>query len=132
MKLLTLILSLMIVTPAFSYLLEPPVQGSLCTTSHADFDGFRYAENIPHCKRNVSTRRKKAICKRDGVLNRKDYTVDHIVPLSVGGDNSNDNLWCQHQSINVTKLEYTTYVQLRDGKLVQREALEILRDAKFR
>ncbi len=112
-------------------LVVPPTTGHLCTETDPDFDEFRYEEMIPHCRRNVTTERKVDICLRDGVEDRTNYTVDHIIPLSIGGSNDDDNLWCQHYSLNVTHLEYQTYQQLKKGEITQQEAIEIVLNAKF-
>lgn len=116
---------------AIAYPLTPRTHGGYCTTNHIDFDGFRYAEKIAHCKRHVSTSRKNKICRSYGVNNRKHYKVDHIIPLSIGGDNSDDNLWCQHESIDTVRLEYALYMKLKKGKIIQQEAFDIILDAKF-
>jgi len=105
--------------------------GSLCTIHDPDFDGFRYLESIPHCKRNVSTKLKKKVCKRDGVTDRRNYTVDHIYPLSLGGSNHSDNLWCQHKSIYTGHLEYDIYKKVRDGEMKIEEARKIIYNKKF-
>lgn len=114
------------------YLTVPPVQGDYCTLNDPDFDGLRYEESIPHCKRNVSTNKKDFICERDGVSNREDFTVDHIIPLSLGGSNSADNLWCQHNSLSVTHLETKMYLQLKEGKITQKKAVKTILEAKFK
>jgi 5-methylcytosine-specific restriction endonuclease McrA len=116
------------------YLTIPPINGHLCTETDLDFDGFRYKEQIPHCVRNVTTERKIAICKRDGVDNhdRSDFTVDHIIPLALGGSNSDENLWCQHHSLAVTPLEYKSYTMLDRDEIIQSEAIEMVLAAKFK
>ena len=113
------------------YPIIPPVEGSLCTSEVKDFDGFRYPEQIAHCKRNVSTRKKDQICLRDGVYDRTYFTVDHLIPLAIGGSNKDDNLWCQHKDIAVTELEYKLYLELRSGTISQRLAITRMLDAKF-
>lgn len=113
------------------YLLVPPTEGSLCTRSDPDFDEYRYEERIPHCQRNVTTQRKNEICHRDGVSDRSEFTVDHIIPLSLGGSNHDDNLWCQHRSLAVTKLEQQVFWKIDGGEITQDEAIEIILDAKF-
>jgi len=116
----------------FLYLLFPPTYGSLCSPTSPDFKEYRYQEQIAYCTRNVSTERKNTICHRDGVDDRTAFTVDHIIPLSLGGSNDDDNLWCQHHSLNVTHVEFKTYQELRDGKITQQEAIDIILDAKFK
>ena len=118
---------------AFSlfFLKLPPVLGHLCTPEDKDFTEFRYNEQIAYCSRNVSSKYKDYICRRDGVNDRTDFTVDHIIPLAIGGSNHPSNLWCQHKSIAVTKLERKVYWQLRKGYIRQAEAIKKILDAKF-
>lgn len=115
---------------AFSYPLYPTVKGSLCNPTDKDFLGFRYVEKIPVCKRNVSTQLKIKVCARDGVFNRKDFTVDHYISLFAGGSNKEDNLWCQHKSIYSGNFEYQVYLELRDGVIAQKDAIQKLKDWK--
>lgn len=116
---------------ALAYLTVPPVTGDLCTSDNPDFDGVRYEENIPHCYRNVSTGEKNAICERDGVFDRTGFTVDHIIPLSIGGSNSRKNLWCQNNSLSVTGLEAEMYKMVKAGDITQKEAIKRILKAKF-
>jgi 5-methylcytosine-specific restriction endonuclease McrA len=109
----------------------PPTYGSLCTTADPTFYEYRYQEQIPYCKRDVTTERKIEICKRDGVEDRSDYTVDHIIPLSLGGSNSDDNLWCQHKLLAVTNIEYEAYKELENGSISQKQAIDKVLKAKF-
>jgi len=113
------------------FLTVPPVPGDYCTPHDPDFKEYRYAEKVPYCNRNVMSWDKDRICERDGVEDRERFTVDHIIPLSLGGNNSEDNLWCQHRSLNVTGLEYEMYLDLRDGKKTQEEAVRVILEAKF-
>lgn len=113
------------------YLMVPPTHGDLCTSADIDLDAYRYEEQIPHCKRNVTTERKIAICKRDGVVDRSEFTVDHIIPLSIGGSNRDENLWCQHKSLAVTSLETALFEKLNKGEITQKEAIEQILEAKF-
>ena len=99
MKNLILILALLLLSNnTFSYAKTPKIDispGELCTIEDKDFSYLRYTEKIPYCKRNVSTRTKNEVCALYDVFDRKKYTVDHIIPLSLGGSNSKKNLWCQ-------------------------------------
>jgi len=113
------------------YLVIPPTHGSLCAAEDPDFDEYRYEEAIPHCMRNVSTERKIEICLRDGIKDRTEFTVDHIIPLAFGGSNRDDNLWCQHKSLAVTGLEYQLYKKLDAGEIKQHEAIDMILDAKL-
>lgn len=114
------------------HLIVPPTSGHLCSSSDPDFSAYRYQENVPYCTRNVTTERKIEICKRDGVEDRSDYTVDHIIPLALGGDNSDENLWCQHHTLNVTHLEQKMYLALSRGEITQQKAIETILKAKFK
>lgn len=115
-----------------AYLTVPPTHGHFCTENDPDFDGYRYKEQIPHCTRNVTTERKIDICLRDGVEDRTEFTVDHIIPLALGGSNDDSNLWCQHQSIAVTPLEYQMFKELDAGTTTQEMAIETILNAKFK
>lgn len=113
------------------FLIIPPFNGEYCSTYNKDFKGYRFKEQIPVCKRNVSTARKNKICKRDGVNDRRDFIVDHIIPLSMGGDNSNQNLWCQHKSINTANAEGYAFRKLDEGKWTAAKARDYVRGIKF-
>lgn len=128
MNLMALIISVVI----SNYPLIPTVPGSYCTPSDPDFSHYRYPERIAYCFRNVATWRKDDICERDGVYNRSNFTVDHLIPLSHGGSNHDDNLWCQHKSINVTSLENRMYRKLARGEITREEAVKIILNAKFK
>lgn len=105
--------------------------GHLCSVKDKDFDRHRYPERIPYCRRNVSTSSKDKICKDYGVNSRKNYTVDHIIPLSIGGSNSFENLWCQHKNINSSRIEFEIFLKVRDGEMSQAEAVHFIMKYKF-
>jgi len=69
--------------------------GSLCDTQNADFIEFRYQEHIPYCARNVSSVLKAKIYEQYGIpeADRDQFTIDHLIPLSIGGSNDRSNLW---------------------------------------
>lgn len=118
----------------FSYPLIPDVKktpGAYCTLHDRDFDEYRYYDRIAHCKRNVSTKTKDEVCRSYGVFDRRDYTVDHLIPLSLGGSNHVCNLWCQNKAINSSGIEYYLYTQVRDGLMGARDAIEQLLTLKF-
>jgi len=116
---------------AYAFPITPNVPGDYCTPQNPDFKEYRYAEQIPVCTRNVSLARKDSICKKVGVTDRTDFTIDHIIPLSLGGSNSDTNLWCQHKSLNVTREEYTQYLEVSKGLKTQAEARKYLLGLKF-
>lgn len=109
--------------------------GDLCTESDSDFQEYRYSEQIPYCRRSVSSGLKKTIYRDYGIdLSQKSqYTIDHLVPLSMGGSNSRENLWPEHKAIKALRpnLEYKVYLALRGGRIYQEEAVDIVLEAKF-
>jgi hypothetical protein len=110
--------------------------GHLCSLEDKDFYELRYKESIPYCKRNVSTFLKNRIYFIYNISEdkRKDYTIDHIIPLSIGGSNDPKNLWPEHYLVKNTRrnLEYQTYINLKNGKINQSEAINIIIKEKFK
>lgn len=115
------------VTPDYSF-----TPGRLCSPTDPNFKEYRYAEHIPYCRRTVTVDMKTAISAHYGILRSgwSNYEFDHLIPLSIGGDSSNDNLWPQpHRpgtpdgSEGKDKLELQLYLQMRDGKITQAEAV---------
>lgn len=127
---IVLLFSLLTLESAFGYAKTPLINiapGELCTVNDKDFDRLRYVERIPYCRRNVRPARKDKICALYGVKTRAErqqyYTVDHIVPLFAGGNNSNANLWCQHKKIYTGNMERRLFDKLNRGELRQAEVL---------
>ena len=104
--------------------------GTLCTTSDRDFKEYRYREQIPYCKRRVSSSRKRKIYENYGVPSdcRSQYTIDHYIPLSIGGTNKDNNLWPEHKLVKALRaqLELETFEDLRDGIISQDEAVTLI------
>jgi len=110
--------------------------GSLCEEP----DERRYKERIPYCKRDVdSDTKKEVITTYDetlgysvGKMNRHDFKIDHYIPLCMGGDNDEENLWPQHKSVYVITdpLEHSLCRKMIDGRIRQAEAVEIIKRAK--
>ena len=109
--------------------------GHLCTTKNPDFKEYRYSEKIPYCQRNVNTDRKKFIYDNYKIAEneRNQYTIDHLVPLSIGGSNEIKNLWPEHKNVKAERptLEVDTYKALEAGEITQKDAIEIILNAKF-
>lgn len=116
-----------------SYPLAPDPQrtpGELCSEEDPDFETYRYAERIPYCVRNVSYSRRQDIYDMYGIPEkcRSQYTVDHFIPLALGGNNSDSNLWPEHKSVKNARydLEMDLFWALERGELTQEEAIEIV------
>lgn len=109
--------------------------GSVCTTDHEDFTEYRYAEEIPYCERNVSSGLKNQIYRDYGVPSdcKSEYTIDHFYPLSLGGDNSRENLWPEPKAVKAIRnnLEMKLYKELSKGEITQKAALAQIRKAKL-
>ena len=121
-----------------AYPAAPDVQatpGALCDTKNAHYEGTRYFEKIPYCQRRVTAKMRRLVYDAYGIhpAYRHNYTIDHFIPLSAGGDNSIANLWPEHRGIKKLRynLEVQVYWQLRRGEITQAEAIEIVADAKL-
>ncbi|MCO5113849.1 MAG: HNH endonuclease [Bdellovibrionaceae bacterium] len=102
--------------------------GHICEVSDPDFKEYRYYEQIPYCYRNVSSSRKKQIYAKYRIPKscQHRYTIDHLIPLSIGGSNTDENLWPEHVLVKATRanLENQIYWSLRRGEITQEEAVE--------
>lgn len=108
--------------------------GSFCDEKDPDFVGYRYKEKIPFCIRNVSRHLKARIYRMYGVSERcrHEYTIDHYIPLSMGGSNADDNLWPEHKKVKATRqnLEQSLYLELSNGNIKQHDAVQMVTEAK--
>jgi hypothetical protein len=106
--------------------------GSLCTDSDPNFDGYRYPEDIAHCRRNVSKREKNDVAAAYGVAKSSfsQYEFDHLIPLGIGGSDDESNIWPQPldaDNDDKDRLEEQLYLEMRDGQITQADAVaEIL------
>lgn len=123
---------------AYPYPMTPDISmttGALCSVIDNDFDEYRYEEKIPYCFRNVSSRLKKYIYEQYEIPleERNQYTIDHLIPLSIGGSNNIKNLWPEHKAVKAMRsnLEEHLYFKVKEGKMLQKEAIEILIKCKF-
>lgn len=109
--------------------------GDFCKRSSGDYMGDAYGEKIPKCNRNVTQSTKLKIYELYGVKKscQVNYTIDHFIPLSIGGSNSMDNLWPEAKSIKHLRqnLEMQLFEGVRDGKMSQAEAIRRITDAKL-
>lgn len=109
--------------------------GSLCTKPSQR----RYPEKIGYCNRSVDSGLKDAIFQNYIDLgykmqpnSRRNYKMDHLIPLCAGGSNEADNLWPQHPQIyEITDpLEPLICDKMEMGVLKQREAVDLVLRAK--
>ncbi len=109
--------------------------GELCDRGDTDFQGYRYKQKIPYCKRNVDSILKAEIYEDYSVQKsvRRNYTIDHFIPLSIGGNNHKSNLWPEHKKIKELRanLETEVYEAVRDGRMTQTEAVQKIIKAKM-
>lgn len=109
--------------------------GDICSPSDVHFEEYRYPEQIAYCRRQVSTSLKSYIYKQYKISAsyQDNYTIDHMIPLSIGGSNQIQNLWPEHYKVKALRphLEYKVYLSLRDAEITQVEAINIIRYAKF-
>lgn len=116
-----------------------PVQaetpGDFCDTRNHDFAGYRFKEKVAICRRDVSYELKQIVYAKYGIPKacRHEYTVDHFYPLSMGGSNSEKNLWPEHVKVKLSRfnLEQDTFDQMSDGKLTQAQAFQIIQNDKL-
>lgn len=105
--------------------------GDLCNKQNPDFDGFRYAERIPHCRREVSQDTKAAVAAAYGIYgdDRYAYEIDHFIPLNIGGSNHPRNLWPLYGPLAREKSRYELWLmnQVAQGNMVQSTAIERIR-----
>lgn len=104
--------------------------GDLCTKVNPDFFEYRYKEKIPYCKRVVTSKTKRELYERYGVPTkcRGGYTIDHIIPLALGGSNDLKNLWPEPKAIKFSRegIEDKLYHLMKSGELKQVVAVEII------
>ena len=110
--------------------------GALCDKA----DAYRYAEHIKYCNRQVDGSLKQDIIHFYDVqfgfkieqMDRKEFKIDHLIPLCMGGANVRENLWPQHQTIYVKTdlIEETLCKLMEAGKMKQNEAVSIILDVK--
>lgn len=118
---------------ALAYPLIPDLEitpSSVCNVRNPDFKEYRYREQIPYCGRNVSTSLKAYIYSLYQIPKkcRGNYTIDHFIPLSIGGDNSLENLWPEHKNVKAERpnLEWDIYQKLKNGVITQKKAINII------
>jgi hypothetical protein len=112
--------------------------GSLCRTPSE----YRYPERIPYCTRAVKSEVKDRVVQiydstlgtRIAQRGRRNFKIDHLIPLCMGGSNEVDNLWPQHPEIYTLTdpVEGMLCSMLQEGKIRQAEAIRLILLAKTR
>lgn len=109
-------------------------QGSLCNKQNPDFETERYSQKVAYCRRNVESNLKKELYDLYKIPEhcRGHYTIDHIIPLSIGGDNSPQNLWPEHRNVKQTRpyLEEEVFMAVRDDQMKQKDAITLILKTK--
>jgi len=123
---------------AYGYPMVPEddfTTGSLCTEEDTDFEEYRYEEEIPYCERRVSASLKARIYAEYKIPKTEwqDYTIDHFIPLSLGGTNHSNNLWPENKAVKALRpgLEMELFIALRDGKISQKQAVDTVIEKKL-
>lgn len=110
--------------------------GELCSHEDPDYQGRRYPERIEICRRDVDGELKRKIYRAYGIPDqcRRRYTIDHFIPLSIGGNNSIRNLWPEHKLVKAKRfdLEQEIFNEVSAGRMTQSMAVEKIRQAKMR
>ena len=109
--------------------------GDFCSEDDKDFYEHRYKEKMPYCDRNVAQWLKNRVYKAYTIPEkcRHRYTVDHLVPLSLGGNNAQENLWPEHVLVKRTRqqLELDLYKAVERNEMSSQDAVQILLEAKL-
>lgn len=110
--------------------------GALCNSAGTT----RYPERIPYCDREVSSERKDLVVERYDAafgykieqIGRRNFKIDHYIPLCMGGSNEPSNLWPQHPSVyEITDpLEPALCQKMAEGRMKQAEAVRLIKQAK--
>jgi hypothetical protein len=105
-----------------------------CTPSSADFKEYRYVSKTPYCTRNVPQSFKNRVYAAYKILeaDKVNYTIDHLVPLFLGGSNDIQNLWPQHKTITTAPVESSLYSKVSKNELHATEALNKILEIKYK
>ena len=107
--------------------------GVLCTEDNPDFQEYRYAEQIPYCKRNVPHAEKVKIAAAYGGIPQSEwpkYEFDHLIPLAAGGSSDIGNIWPQPlaEAHEKDKVEEAVYLGMKNGTMTQAEGVQKIQD----
>jgi hypothetical protein len=110
--------------------------GTLCTSASE----IRYPERIRYCNRDVESETKDQVVRQYDTsfgfkiekIGRRNFKIDHYIPLCMGGSNEETNLWPQHPSVyEITDpIEPLLCQRMAEGKLKQADAVKLIKQAK--
>ena len=104
--------------------------GALCTPDDPNFKEYRYPEHIAYCNRHVTKQMKLDVAAKYGVPQSDwpNYEFDHLLPLCIGGNSSENNLWPEPhgatESDGKDKLEFQLYKEISAGSITQSDAVK--------
>lgn len=138
MRLILLVFLLCFSHTAWGYDMTPDADmspGHICTKSDPDYERMRYGGTVPYCTRNVEWETKLEIYRKYGIPRKaqSQYTIDHIIPLSVGGSNHVKNLWPEHKKLKACRqtFEIDLWIKVRDFEISQAQAIHEVMRVKF-
>ena len=105
--------------------------GAILTTSDSRICRKGYAASV----RNVSNEIKRKVFKEYHIISHapREYEIDHLIPLELGGSNDIKNLWAESYITKPWNAHVKDYLENRlhrlvcTGKISQREAQEKIR-----
>ncbi|CAB4243682.1 conserved exported protein of unknown function [Methylacidimicrobium sp. AP8] len=118
-----LLASVLLLAVACSAVAEPPIlpdpqltPGDTFPVSRSDVCTPGYAKKV----RDVPWEEKREVLRRYGIplADRRDYEIDHLIPLSLGGSNSIRNLWPQSRKTQPWNARKKDFLEDRLHKLV--------------
>ena len=118
-----------------SALAQPPIlpdpkltPGDAFPVSRADVCVPGYSKRV----RDVPIALKREVLRRYGVpsQDRRDYEIDHLIPLSLGGSNSIRNLWPQSRKTSPWNAGKKDFLEDRLHKLVCSGAVDLMEAQK--
>ncbi|MCB0340927.1 MAG: HNH endonuclease [Pseudobdellovibrionaceae bacterium] len=138
LSLIAIAFQFILLSSSWSFPLKPNPEitpGDICSKADPDYERLRYSQKIAYCRRNVSTSVKTKIYQTYDVnlKCRHNFTIDHFIPLSIGGNNSDENLWPEHKAIKELRLqlEQEVFEAVREGRMTQDEAIDIIIEEKM-
>lgn len=90
--------------------------------------------NIKFTDKGGSEEKKKELMLKEGIpwSNKKDYKLEHITPVSAGGDTSDSNLFITNNDLHdfYTPIDIAVGNAVKKGKITRKEAKKLMTDLK--